>query len=99
MKTLVTRKSSLSAQNDEVIYLSLLLCHVKERLTFLTPGFDCTPEQYRILMDEKITLTLSVTKAILKSRGCTFVEEIDTTYSCNNTVLKLGGIYRKRLRA
>lgn len=99
MKAVTTRKTNKVQQNEEVIYLSLLLSCVNERISALTPGVNCTFQEFRKLTDEKIELTLRVNKAILDLRGCTFVEENDSTYTCNNVVLKLGGTYRQRVRA
>lgn len=99
MKAQTVKNSEQRRASEEVIYLSLLLTHVKERLAELHPGINCTFEEYHRLIEEKISLTLSVNKAKLNSRGCTFVEETDTTYTFNNVVLKLGGTYRQRVRA
>lgn len=93
------KNSEQKRADEEVIYLSLLLSHVKERLATLSPGINCTFEAYHKLIEERINLTLVVNKAILNSRGSTFVEETDTTYTYNNVVLKLGGVYRQRIRA
>lgn len=84
---------------EEAIYLALIISHLNERLLHLTPGINCTFQEYSSLRREKIDLTLRLTAAKLMARGWTFVEETDSIYACHNIVLKLGGIYKQKFRA
>lgn len=95
-----TTKSNITRQiKEDLIYYDSLLSHVNYRLKSLTPGFNCTIEQYNNLIEEKISLTLSINKVKLRSRGYTFVENNTVTYTYNNLIFILGGIYSQRIRA
>ena len=100
MKRPTPRLTSNKAETiGELPCLLLLLRHVNDRLRLLTPGINCTFKQYSKFMDERIDLTLLINKVILNSRGETFFEEADTIYTINNVALKLGGIYKQRVRS
>lgn len=84
---------------EEILYLNLILSHINERLSILTPGINCTINQHKTLLDNRVDLTLRLKAAKLRSRGYTFVEENDTIYACGDIILKLVGIYEQKLRA
>lgn len=92
------RSREVRESKEQIIYLSLLLTHVKERLLALTPGINCSYQEYATLTKEKTGLTLAVNKAKLKLNEHTFVEEINTVYGYNSIILMLGGTFKQRFR-
>lgn len=94
----VTNRDKYSIEQD-ILHLSLLLTHVKDRLKILSPGINCTHEQHGELVKEKIDLTLAVTKAKLRLRGYTFAEDSYALYTYADTIIMLRDAYWKRGRA